>query len=207
MSSVTTEDHQTEYQTRYQFKIFFSDGEKEKLLTCYNLFIPFKDRDVNLKKSTILESPLPENSWEIVELLNSITLKFQGYMKELTSDYIDRHQFNFKSTNPNPNSVYHLDLYDEYAPVRDDNGKLTDKIEHKLLYRKTISATDFVYNPNFEPDFNPIWKDTEKYGRINEGIRSIIKKTFQKNKWTNRFKNLNFVGDCRNINTVDSYRW
>lgn len=87
------------------------------------------------------------------------------------------------------------------------------------IFSSTIDARDYIYNPNFTPPFNKIWKD---FYHINDpnpnselkedgvtkrtmtlGIRSLIKNLLNTNKFTNRFTTPIFIPNthCGYVNS------
>lgn len=175
-----------EYETRYKFyvKKIFSDGF-EKELASLNFFVEVPNR----------QGVQVENSWEIVQTFEEISSIFQNYLKGLTIDNLYRN-------------------YDEFVwsetveePAEPSNTKykliLTDCLEkEKVLYSTEICGNDYLDSFSF---FIPIWKDYEKNGVVQMGIRSHLKELFLQKKYTDRFKVQPKAFTPKNIFTVNRY--
>ncbi len=194
-------ESQGNYETRFVLKTWFVDDDKKKPVCSYNLFHPVKYKKQSKNFNQFSDSI--ENSWEIVEAMNRVSYLFQLYMKELTSDYIEKFQYLYEDTNPSKTAYYLFELIDEYYPVRDENGRETEKITSKVIGESKAWAGDFVQNDNFNPDIFHVWKDFEHNGQTVDGMRTIIKKTLSKTNFTNRFKNSGFIHNFASLNSID----
>ncbi len=147
------------------------------------------------KKANVLE-----NSWEVVEMAQSVSAMFSKLLKSENEDYLYRHYENGEGLFKNPiveelgkNNHYIIELYDLSYPTYNSQGEKQKNTIEKQIYSFTLDASVFlpIKQNSFKPNLKSIYKGlTIKIGDKvvkGEGVISTICDHLASKKLKNRF--------------------
>lgn len=220
---------ETNFDSRFKLNITFEEcDENHEVLSSKNIYTFFVNKPemyvdkkvleyyVESGTSLEIEEGIFANSSDLVTMSNEIRRIVYDYLKNLSMDFLTRHQHNYQSAKAPINSRYKFELIDLFAPFY-EKGCLTDKTVEQTLITFFVDASDFVYNPNYQLSLLPIWGDFDKviYDANNnrktvpqKGIKSTIRyyMTRKPKDFINRFYRDTLSRNFQNINTIEVSR-
>lgn len=171
-----------DFQTRFKFILTRNFNNQDQEICALNFYATPKEfGDIQLSV---------ENSWEIAESFNDITVIFQKYMRGITEDYIDKNKELYEPLDLHNDYSYSFKLIDCEATKRDGNQLVHGEKEEREIYSKTIYGYHFY--PVSPLSIIPIWK-SNLFENNSKGIRDILKDCLSLQKYSSRFVNAKAV--------------